>query len=228
MHQLTIDYVLEGHRRGYNFTTPTDGADAETLKAIWRGAMPRGQGWGADEYQGARSLKCFALPSGKVAVCETTITDLRDELGRGGIRRTVIDVMTVRTYVTDLQHRLNELPAPLIAQAEAKLSSREWQLLFKKNREAKRPKSMLKPQTILAYPYGSESWQFVEACILLLATRSTLLTNLIEMSPRVNPFADRVLSFTTLALDYQEEERIVAVPLEKMREFNGIPYIDIR
>ena len=226
MHQLTIDYVLEGRRRGYNFITPTDGMDSETVKAIWRGAMPRGQGWGADEYRGAHSLKCFPLPSGEVAVCETTITDTRDELGRSGIRRTVIDVMTVRAYVDDLRRRLNAFPEPLIDQAEAKLSSREWQLLFKKNREAKRPKTMIKPQTILAHPYGSD-WQFVEVCILLLANRSTLLTNLIEMSPKVNPFADRVLSVTTLALDYQDEGRIVAIPLEKVRELNGVPFIDI-
>ncbi|HLU09749.1 MAG TPA: hypothetical protein VK003_08780 [Oceanobacillus sp.] len=225
MRQLTIDYILEGRRRGYNFTTPTDGIDAETVKAIWRGAMPRGQGWGA--YRDARSLKCFALPSGEVAICETTITDMRDELGRSGIRRTVIDIVTARTYVENLKHRLNTLPQELIAQAEAKLSSREAQLLFKKNREAKRPKSMIKPQTILAYPYSAEGWQFVEACILLLATRSTLLTNLIEMSPKVNPFADRVLSFTTLALDYQDEGRIVAMPLERVRELDGVPFIDI-
>lgn len=227
MRQLTIEYVLEGRRRGYNFTTPTDGIDLETLKAIWRGAMPRGQGWGADEYRGARSLKCFPLPSGEVAVCETTITDLRDELGRSGIRRTVIDLMTIRVYADYLKGKLNELPQQLIAQAEAKLSSRDWQLLFKKNREAKRPKSMIKAQTILAYPYRSAEWQFVEACILMLATRSTLLTNLIEMSPKVNPFADRVLSFTTLALDYQDEGRIIAVPLEKACEFDGVSFIDI-
>lgn len=228
MRQLTIDYVLDGRRRGYNFTTPTNGIDPETLKAIWRGAMPRGQGWGANIYVGAHSLKCFPLPSGEVAVCETTITDLRDELGRGGIRRTLIDLMTVRTYVDYLKSKLNALPQHLIAQAETKLSSREWQLLFKKNRATRRPKTMLKAQTILAYPYHGDSWQFVEACILLLATRSTLLTNLIEMSPKVNPFADRVLSFTTLALDYQEEGRIVAVPLERASEFEGVPFIDIR
>jgi hypothetical protein len=227
MRQLTIDYVLEGRRRGYNFTASTDGIDGETVKAIWRGAMPRGQGWGADEYRGARSLKCFPLPSGEVAVCETTITNIRDELGRGGIRRTTIDVLTVRAYADDLKHRLNALPQEMIAQAEAKLSSREWQLIFKKNREAKRPKTMIKPQTILVHPYQSDAWLFVEVCILLLATRSTLLTNLIEMSPKVNPFADRVLSFTTLALDYQDEGRIIAVPLEKVRELDGVPFIDI-
>lgn len=228
MRQLTIDYLLDGRRRGYNFTSPTEGVAPDTLKAIWRGAMPRGQGWGAAVYRGAHSLKCFMLPSGEVAICETTITDMRDELGRGGIRRTAIEVGHVIEAMDQLKSRLTALPQSLIAEAEARLTSREWQLLFKKNWEAKRPKTMLKPQTILAYPYDNGDWQFVEACILLLATRATLLTNLIEVSPKVNPFADRVLSFTTLALDYQEEGRIVALPLESATELKDVPFIDIR
>ena len=227
MRNLTIDYVLDGRRRGYTFTTPTDGIDADSHKTIWRNAMPRGQGWGANGYVGARSLKCFALPNGEVALSDTVVTDLQDEVGRSGIRRTTIDLMTVGAHMDELKRRLAAVPPSLVIRAEARLTSREWQLLFRKNREAKRPKSMIKPQTILAYPYHNSDWRFVEACILLLATRSTLLTNLIEMSPKVNPFADRVLSFTTLALDYQEEGRIVAIPLEKAREFEGIPFIDI-
>lgn len=226
MRPLTIDYVLEGQRRGYSFTSPTDHVAPETLKTIWRSAMPRGQGWGAEGYVGAKSLKCFPLPSGEIALCETTITDLRDEVGRSGIRRTTIDLLTVNVLMDTLKQRLQALPTALVSAAEAKLTSREWQLLFHKNREAKQPKSMIKPQTILAYPYG-DNWRFVEACILLLVTRSTLLTNLIEVSPKVNPFADRVLSFTTLALDYREEGRIVALPLERVRELDGIPFIDI-
>jgi hypothetical protein len=227
MRQLTIDYLLDGRRRGYTFTTPTDGIDPESHKTIWRNAMPRGQGWGEAVYVGASSLKCFPLPSGEAALCETVITDLRDEMGRSGIRRTTIDLLTVSAYIDELRRRLAALPGALVSEAEARLMSREWQLLFRKNREARRPRSMIKPQTILAYPYMDGDWRFVEACILLLATRSTLLTNLIEMSPKVNPFADRVLSFTTLALDYREEGRMIAVPLEKARAFEGIPYIDI-
>lgn len=227
MRQLTIDYVLDGRRRGYTFTTPTESVDPDTLKTIWRGAMPRGQGWGANGYVGAHSLKCFSLPSGEVALSQTEVTDLRDEMGRAGIRRTVIDILTVTASLDTLRRRLQALPPTLVTEAERRLTSREWQLLFRKNREAKRPKTMIKPQTILAYPYEGRDWRFVEACILLLATRATLLTNLIEVSPIVNPFADRVLSFTTLALDYQDEGRIVAIPLERAREFEGIPYIDI-
>lgn len=227
MHHLTIDYVLNGRRRGYSFTSPTDGLHPELLKIIWRSAMPRGQGWSAEKYRGARALKCFPLPSGEVAFCETVITDLRDEVGRGGIRRTDIRVMTEHEHHEYLRHRLGELPAQTTAEAETRLNSRDWQLLFNKNREAKRPRTMIKPQTILAYPYMAGAWQFVEACILLLASRATLLTNLIEVSPRLNPFADRVLSFTTLALDYQEGGRIVALPLDQAQAYDGIPYIDI-
>ncbi len=225
MHELTIGYVLDGARRGYNFTTPTGGIDPATLKAIWRGAMPRGQGW--DQYPATPALKCFPLESGEAAVCEVSVTDLVDEVGRQGIRQAAVRILTVHEYQAHLLHRLNALPAATVADAERKLTSHEWELLFKKYRDAKKPKSILKPQTILAYPYSPDGWTFVEACILLLATRSTLLTNLIEISPAINPFADRILSFTTLALDYREGGRLVGLPLDKIRSFDNIPFINI-
>lgn len=226
MQTLTIGYVLDGARRGYNFTSDTDGIDSATLKAIWRGAMPRGQGW--DAYPGATALKCFPLDSGEAAICEVTVTGMVDEAGRKGIREATIHIMTAREYDAALLERLQALPASIVSDAERKLHSREWELLFKKYRHAQKPKSFVKPQTILAYPYTPDGWRFVEACILLLATRSTLLTNLIEISPSINPFADRILAFTTLALDYQEGGRIVALPLEKIRTFDGIPYIKLQ
>ncbi len=226
MHELTISYVLEGARRGYNFTTPTDGIDPETLKTIWRGAMPRGQGW--DRYGATPALKCFALESGEAVACEVTLTDMVDEVGRSGIRQADVRIMTAREYQSHLLDRLRGLSAETVALAERKLTSREWELLFKKYRDSSKPKSILKPQTILAYPYTPQGWQFVEACVLLLATRSTLLTNLIEISPTINPFADRILSFTTLALDYREGGRLVALPLEKIRTFGDIPYINLQ
>lgn len=224
MPQLTIGYLLEGARRGYNFTSPTEGIDPETLKAVWRGAMPRGQGW--ENYPGAASLKCFPLESGEAALCDVTLTDMRDEVGRRGIRRAVISVLPPRDYQRLLVERLHALPPALVSAAERRLTSREWELLFRKYRDAKKPKTILKPQTILAYPYSAEGWRFVEACLLLLATRSTLLTNLIEISPAINPFADRLLSFTTLALDYREEGRIVALPLDKAQAFD-VPYVHL-
>ncbi|MEO8393297.1 MAG: hypothetical protein ABI700_09925 [Chloroflexota bacterium] len=225
MRELSIGYLLEGARRGYNFTSPTDGIEPDTLKAIWRSAMPRGQGW--DQYPGANALKCFSLESGEAAICEVALTDLQDEVGRRGIRSAGIKLLAPREYQRALLDRLHALPPTMVAEAERKLYSREWELLFKKYRDAKKPKSIVKPQTILAYPYSSAGWSFVEACILLLATRSTLLTNLIEMSPAVNPFADRILSFTTLALDYREEGRIVALPLDRMHSYEDVPFVNI-
>lgn len=225
MRELTIDYLLEGTRRGYNFTSPTEGVDTASLKAIWRSAMPRGQGW--EHYPGAASLKCFPLDSGEAAICDVTLTDLQDEVGRRGIRRAAIQLAAPAEYRHTLRERLHALPPATVEEAERRLYSREWELLFKKYRDAKKPKSIVKPQTILAYPYSADGWRFVEACILLLATRSTLLTNLIEISPTINPFADRLLSFTTLALDFREEGRIVALPLDKLRAFADVPYINI-
>ncbi len=225
MRELSIGYLLEGARRGYSFTTPTDGLDPDALKAIWRGAMPRGQGW--ESYADAASLKCFPLESGEAVACEVALTDLQDEVGRRGIRQAAIHLMTYGEYQRYLLDRLHTLPPEITAEAERKLYSREWELLFKKYHDSKKPKTFVKPQTILAYPYSAERWPFVEACILLLATRSTLLTNLIEISPAINPFADRILSFTTLALDYREEGRIVALPLDKLRTFEDVPFINL-
>lgn len=225
MTQLTIGYLLEGTRRGYNFTSPTDGIDPETLKAVWRGAMPRGQGW--DKYPDAVSLKCFPLESGEAAICDVTLTDMQDEVGRRGIRRATINLLPPAAYQRVLVDRLHALPLALVQEAERRLMSREWELLFRKYRDSKKPKTIIKPQTILAYPYSADGWRFVEACILLLATRSTLLTNLIEISPAINPFADRLLSFTTLALDYREEGRIVALPLDKVKQAFDVPFINL-
>ncbi len=151
MRELTIGYVLDGARRGYNFTTPTDGIDPATLKAIWRGAMPRGQGW--DQYPATTALKCFPLESGEAVICEVAVTDMVDEVGRQGIRQATIRILTEREYQAHLLDRLSALPAATVANAERKLTSHEWELLFKKYRDAKKPKSILKPQTILAYPY---------------------------------------------------------------------------
>lgn len=222
MRQLEIGYVLEGDRRGYNFTTPTDGIAPDTLKTIWRNAMPRGQGWG--DYPAARSLKCFALDSGEAVVCSVQVTDQIDEVGRRGIRHADVRVLTLKEYRADLLERLNQLPATTRAEAEKRLSSRDWELLFRKYRELSKPKTMLKPQTILAY---DGDWSFMEACVLLLMTRTTLLANLLEVSPAINPFADRVFSFTTFALDYRDEGRLVALPLAKARLIDDVPYINL-
>lgn len=222
MRRLTIGYVLEGERRGYAFTTPTEGVDPDALRAIWRSAMPRGQGWG--DYPAARSLKGFELASGDVALCDIQVTDQVDEVGRTGIRRADIHLMTLKECRAHLLERLAALPPNVVKQAEQRLYSRDWELLFRKYRELSKPMTMLKPQTILAY---EGDWTFIEACVLLLVTRSTLLANLLEVSPAINPFADRLFAFTTFALDYRDEGRLVALPLNKARTIHDVPYINL-
>jgi len=222
MRHVEIGYVLEGTRRGYNFTTPTDGIEPESLKAIWRRAMPRGQGWG--NYPASRSLKCFGLESGEAAACDITVTDMIDEVGRKGIRHAHIHIFTLKEYRAFLLERLSQLPVATVAEAEKRLYSREWELLFRKYRDIGKPRTMIKPQTILAY---DGDWTFIKACVLLLVTRSTLLANLIEVSPAINPFAERIFPFTTLALDYRDEGRLVALPLEKARTIKDVPYINL-
>ncbi|MCS7070592.1 MAG: hypothetical protein NZM00_03745, partial [Anaerolinea sp.] len=90
---LTLDYVLTGQRRGYTLT-PADAVPPEVYRAIWRWALPRGQGWDAPAYRGARALKCFSVDAHTAAMSAVAITDLRDELGRGGIKRASIQYGT--------------------------------------------------------------------------------------------------------------------------------------
>lgn len=224
MRELVIDYLLEGARPGYAIVTPTDGIPQENVRAIWREAMPRGQAW--SEYSGAKSLKSWTLPSGEIALCDVLVTDRADEVGRRGIRQARVHIGTPGQIHGALSERLAALPDEITSDAERKLSSREWQLLFRKHRSTHSPRRVIKAQTILARPYSVSGWQFVEACILLLATRATLLTNLIEVSPRVNPFADRMLSFTTLALDVRDETRLIGVPLRHAQAAD-VPFIDV-
>jgi hypothetical protein len=226
---LIIEYRLIEARahRGYTFTTPTDGLPPDIVKAIWRQAMPRGGGWGA--YVGARSLKCFALPDGHYALAETVVTDQRDDAGRPGIRRAEIALHSLASGQTALRARLAALPAETVAQAERMLTSREWELLLRKHRDlAAQPSSLLKPQTILAMAYSAATWPYLEACLLLLVTRTTLLANLIEVSPAINPFADRILPFTTLALDHRDETRLIGMPLAQARAARDLPYIALQ
>src|SRR5690606_41945434 len=68
MPHLVIEYATGGKRPGYRFRPPVDGIDEATRSAVWRHALPRGQGWGAEGFAGARSLKCFPVGRGTVAV----------------------------------------------------------------------------------------------------------------------------------------------------------------
>jgi hypothetical protein len=227
MRTLTLDYVLDGARRGYAFTTPTDDLPPDVVRVLWRNAMPRGTGWDDPAWVGARSLKSFALPNGEIALCDVTVIDQRDEMGRAGIRKAAIHILPLRDHHALLSARLTDLPAVVVSAAESKLTSREWALLFRKRRSQQPPASLVKPQTILAYPYTPDGWTFVEACILLLATRATLLANLIEVSAAINPFADRALAFTTLALDSRDETRLIALPLARAQTLPHTPFIDL-
>ncbi len=199
MRQLVIEYVLEGHQRGYSFTSSTQGYTDAELKLIWRSAMPRGQGW--SQYAGARSLKCFQLESQRrMVICETTVTDMRDENGRSGIRRTLVDVMPFADYGTYLEQRLHTLPENVRARVEKlpslgqRLAIHNSLLTHKKN------------QLVLLHPYRNpHDWQVAEALVIKLA---------------LNPLASMrgwgpVIAFTTLALNPSEESPLVALPADK-------------
>lgn len=270
MRRFTLEYVLEGQRRGYSLRDPNTGEmpalPSDTGRALWKSALPRGQGWGDPVYLGARSLKVFPLPSGEIAFSRSIVTDLRDEAGRAGIRQAEIHLLSEREAETALVDALAALPTATVAAAENRLNSREWGLLFRKVREGEQPRSFVKPQTVLGYGLtsppsplsvkqsggetltssfvpplhlmergsggevrsgGEVGWQFVEACLLLLVTRQTLLANLIEVTPKLNPFADRIVSMTTLALDYRDESRLVGMPIAAAQAA-GIPFVDIR
>lgn len=191
MKQLIIEYLLEGHKRGYNFTSPTQGFHDDVLKSIWRKAMPRGQGWGAEVYAGAHSLKSFWLEDGRMALSETVVTDMRDESGRGGIRRAVVSVMQPGEYLEMLKTRFSQYADVLRRQSD-------YAIL---------PNPRGDKQIIFFHPYADTArWQTVEATILRQALK--LSTNGLLRSGKIVPF-------TTLALDYHDEGQMVVLPEEK-------------
>ena len=214
MKPLIIEYVFEGHRRGYNFTSPTTGFSEEALKTIWRTAMPRGQGWGADAYIGATSLKCFPIDEHHVALSEVTVTAQRDEGGRRGIRRAVVQTMKAAECVHHLQQRLDNFPPDIRDRLEEKRSS-FWQR--KTLVEQTRPKVHGSKQVIFSRRYsGVEDWLAVEFLVLKLAISR------VEESSQ-----DEIVPFTTLALDYREESRMVALPAQQTAQMGDISVIAV-
>jgi hypothetical protein len=197
MNPLVIEYVLAGKQRGYNFTSPTSGYDDDTLKRIWRSAMPRGQGWA--DYVGARSLKCFPLDERRMALAEVSVTDQSDESDRRGIRRAVVHVFYgedcaaflrrwLKQYPPDLHASLDRLPTP---SQWASIVGRVLPLLGKRDQ-----------QLILTTPYDARRWLLMEGMIIKLA-----------LALQVGiPRTSSVVPFTTLALDAREEMKLVAVP----------------
>lgn len=215
MRHLTLEYVLDSRRPGYAFTTPTDSFDQAALKAIWQGAMPRGQGWRG--YIGARALKCFPLEGGRrVALCEVTVTDQADESGRRGIRRAEITVIEAGDYLGALRQRLAALPEPTRQAAGRRLTCWRWKCILDRALPKVRRS---RGQIVLAAPYTTPAdWAVVEAVVLRVATSRRL---------RALKGWPRVVSITTLALDPREESRIVALPLEAAGQWPGAHAIDI-
>lgn len=203
MRQLTIEYLLEGHKRGYNFTSPTQGFNDDTLKHVWRNAMPKGQGWGADTYTNAHALKSFAMLDGRVALSETTVTGVKDENGRGGIRRAVIDVMQPGEYLDNLRARLARYPAATRHEASRKPGFGQRRI----------PPVKGDAQVICSYPYiNVESWQWIEA--LVLKTACDYLER--------RWLGEKLITFTTLALDYREESQLVVLPEQRAQQMSKV------
>jgi hypothetical protein len=200
MRQLVIDYVLEGHQRGYNFTSSTQGFHDDVLKSIWRLAMPKGQGWAG--YVGARSLKAFALEDGRLALSEVTVTDRRDEGGRGGLRHAVVSIMQPGEYQELLSARLEAYPPTLQLQIDRRPTLGERARLA--DRALSRQSKI--PQIICTASYQPDSWPLIEALTVKLA-----------LSPGV--FLRQrgaFIPFTSLALDYHGESWLVVLPADRL------------
>ena len=204
MGRLTIEYDLNGERRGYTFTSPTHHYDDLILKEIWRNAMPRGQGWSAARYIGARSIKCFPLSNAQVAVCEVTVTDQEDEHGRRGIRRAVIDTMSAEVVAHHLHSRLQAYPSDVQEAAE------NWYGWV----EGAFPRLKKGQPLVLAYPFATaRQWWRTEALVLRL-----VMTPLKPMRKW-----EDALSFTTLALSYRSDSQVIAVPAQEALQVAGVP-----
>lgn len=207
MTQLVIEYSLEGHRRGYDFTSPTQNYDEDVLKTIWRNAMPRGQGWSDPLYKEARSIKCFPLPDDRIAVSETTVTDLTDENGRRGIRRAVIDVMSRRVFAHHIQSRVAGYPEHVQLEAN--------RLHERVKYSAPRLKKDM-PLILTRAFTTAQAWWPMEAVIMRLSIDPPHPQNRRPASPY----------FTTLALNYRNESPLLAIPLVKEDDIE-IPFMTV-
>ncbi len=208
MRQLILEYVLEGRQRGYTFTSPTQGFNDDTLKHVWRTAMPRGQGWGAPQFVGARSLKVFLLLDGRVGLSDVVVTGQTDESGRAGIRRAVIDILQPGEYHEALRGRLRQYSSAL----QAEVHRKTW---F--GRRVPRPNG--ERQVVCSHPFLTpDAWQLVEVLVIHSA---------IESLER-GWLGGKVIPFTTLALDYREEAALVVLPEHKAREIDKVHVTPIR
>lgn len=211
--ELVIEYALDTPRPGYRFKPPTKGVSQDTLNAVWRSAMPRGQGWGADGFTGARSLKCFPVGARLVAASEVHVTGEEDEMGRRGLRRAEIELISARDYAAWLDARLASIPASIREAAGQQMAGYVWQRVLDRVllRGGKR--------VVLTASYrGPESWQTVEALVLRLVT-----------SPGIRMFEGwgSLTSFTTLAMTWQDEGQIVGVPRQNIGRGRGASVIEV-
>ncbi|MCU0499170.1 MAG: hypothetical protein MUF87_17595 [Anaerolineae bacterium] len=209
---LIIDYLTEGPQRGYSFTTPTHAYSDETIKSIWRNAMPRGQGWAA--YIGAKSLKSFVLPDKRIVIAQTEVTDRADESGRRGIRRTQIEVFAPADYRPALTHRLGQFNAGLQQDADFHLAQWRKTAAF----ERLGPQIKRAHQLIFTHAFSTlADWQVIEVLLLKIAIHP--------------PYALRqfgnVLSFTTLALAPHEESLLTALPADRAATLSKIPSLAV-
>jgi hypothetical protein len=204
MEPLVLEYVLSGAQRGYSFTSPMRGYDDELLKRIWRGAMPRGQGWGGDVYEGAQSIKCFPIDERRIALSTVTVTDQRDESGRKGIRRAVIQVMSADAAAMQLRTQLRAYPYAVEREIERLPTPAQWaQLVGRVVPMLGKPEQ----QIVLTRDYAAKDWQVMEGVIIKLALALTTVWK------RGSP----LIPFTTLALDPREEMALVGVPQGAMK-----------
>lgn len=207
IHHLTIDYRLDGLRPGYQFTSPTGGIADSDLKTIWRQAMPRGQGWGA--YIGARSIKCFAVGRGRLAISEVVVTDRADEEGRRGLRRAEITVMGQADYEASIRARLKAYPVEVRKAAGHRMDAGRWVRVLLNAV----PRLNGKEQAVLTHPYTTpDDWAVLEFMVLYLSTR---------WSVRAVRGLPPVVPFTTLALNHNEEAPITAIPASKLGHTPG-------
>nr|MBN1229561.1 hypothetical protein [Anaerolineae bacterium] len=203
MQQLVLEYVIDSPQPGYQFRPPTNGFKEADLRLIWRQAMPRGTGWNGDAYQDARSLKCFALDEGRIAVSLVHVTGEEDELGRRGIRRAEIAVLDNDAYVVFLESLLGRYHESILETANQHIRPYVWKRMLR----LIVPRLKAHKQVVLSHPYsGPVAWQVVEVLILRLVTSKTI--RLLEGWGAPAPF-------TTLALDWRDESPIVALPSEK-------------
>lgn len=214
MPDLVIEYVLDSKRPGYNYTSPTAGYTDGTLKEIWRGTMPRGQGWRG--YIGARSMKCFPIDGERrVAISDVTVTDQSDEHGRRGIRHAAVTVLDTGQFLEYLALRLAMLPETAQAQAAKYLTWLRWKRII----DRATPKMRKNSQIVFAAPFTTaDDWQTMEALVLTVAT--AIPTRMVKGWPSV-------FTLTTLALDHREEARIVAIPEAKAKTLKKLKPIRI-